>query len=153
MTMVLTLLFTALASGQAPPPATPTVPPADVAPTPPPDYAYAADGRRDPFVTLVNRGLESGTPSAGERSRPPGVAGLLIDEVVIRGFLQSRDEHMAMVSVPGGRTYSIRPGDRLFDGNVRAITPEAVVFMQDVEDPLSLEKQREIRKSLRGEVK
>jgi hypothetical protein len=32
---------------------------------------------------------------------------------------------------------------------VRAVTPEAVVFVQQVNDPLSLIKEREIRKPLR----
>ena len=39
------------------------------------------------------------------------------------------------------------------DGTIRAITNQAVVLMQEVNDPLSLEKQREVRKSLRAEVK
>jgi hypothetical protein len=35
------------------------------------------------------------------------------------------------------------------DGTVRTITPEAVVILQQVRDPLSLDKQREVRKTLR----
>ena len=59
-----------------------------------------------------------------------------------------------MVGAPSGRTYSIRPGDRLMDGNVRTITRgRRSCCMQEVNDPLSLEKQREVRKYLRGEVK
>ena len=58
-----------------------------------------------------------------------------------------------MIAAPSGRTYSIRPGDRLMDGSVRTITAQSVVLMQEVNDPLSLEKQREVRKYLRGEVK
>jgi hypothetical protein len=33
------------------------------------------------------------------------------------------------------------------------VTAQAVILLQDVNDPLSLEKQREVRKYLRGEVK
>jgi hypothetical protein len=43
----------------------------------------------------------------------------------------------------------VRTGDRLLDGTVRAITQSAVVILQQVNDPLSLEKQREVRKVLR----
>jgi hypothetical protein len=143
------------ATGQAPSPApaTPAAVPAprDGAPTPASNYTYELDGRRDPFVSLVNRGSESGTPST--RVRPEGAAGILVDEVVVRGIVQSRGGYVAMIGSPSGRTYSIRPGDRLLDGSVRAITPQAVVLMQEVNDPLSLQKQREVRKFLRAEVK
>jgi hypothetical protein len=44
----------------------------------------------------------------------------------------------------------IRAGDRLMDGTVKAIVQDAVVFSQDVNDPLSLVKQKEIRKNMRS---
>jgi hypothetical protein len=47
------------------------------------------------------------------------------------------------------RTYIVRPGDRLLDGTVQTISPTAMVIMQQVNDPLSMEKQREVRKFLR----
>ena len=71
----------------------------------------------------------------------------------VRGILESRGGFVAMIAAPNGRTYNVRPGDRLLDGSVRTITAQAVVFMQEVSDPLSLEKQREVRKPLRPEVK
>ena len=37
--------------------------------------------------------------------------------------------------------------------NIKAISAGEVILLQDVNDPLSLQKQREVRKSLRGEVK
>ena len=121
-------------------------------PTPPADFAYHPDGRRDPFVSLINRGTGAGagTPAG---SRPEGVAGIGVEEVVVRGILQSRDGWIAMIAAPTGRTYTLKPGDRLLDGSVRAINAQAVILMQEVNDPLSLEKQREVRKFLRGEVK
>ena len=36
------------------------------------------------------------------------------------------------------------------DGTVKSIVADAVVFSQDVNDPLSLVKQKEIRKALRS---
>ena len=47
------------------------------------------------------------------------------------------------------KTYIVRPGDKLFDATVRSISESDVVFLQQVSDPLSLEKQREVRKGLR----
>jgi hypothetical protein len=39
------------------------------------------------------------------------------------------------------------------DGAVKMITAAEVVFTQDVNDPLSLVKQREVRKSIRPEAR
>jgi Tfp pilus assembly protein PilP len=60
---------------------------------------------------------------------------------------------IALVQAPDNRTYTVRTGDKVFDGSVRAITQDAVVFSQDVNDPLSLVKQREVRKSIRPEAR
>ena len=67
-----------IASGQAPAPA-----PASVAPEPqvvspaeqPQGFTYHAEGRRDPFVSLLRRGSDTLTPIG---QRPQGLAGLLI---------------------------------------------------------------------------
>jgi Tfp pilus assembly protein PilP len=126
--------------------------PAEAAPAPPANYAYDASGRRDPFVSLIDRGLET-QATQPKGTRPEGVAGVLVDEVALRGIVQSRGTWVAMIAAPNGRNYTIRSGDRLMDGSVRAINGQAVVLMQEVNDPLSLEKQREVRKQLRGEVK
>jgi Tfp pilus assembly protein PilP len=150
------LLIAAVAPGlAAQKPAKPAAPapvPVPSGPTPPADYKYDPEGRRDPFVSLVNRGVES-RPGVDRASRPEGLPGLLVDEVVVRGILQTPRGFVAMVGAPTGKTYSVRPGDRLMDGSVRTITPQAVVLLQEVNDPLSHEKQREVRKYLRGEVK
>jgi type IV pilus assembly protein PilP len=121
-------------------------------PSPPANYVYSPDGRRDPFVSLVNRGIEKPTKPVA-KERPDGIGGVSVDDVVVRGLVESRGGWLAMVGVPNGKTYSIRPGDRLFDGSVRTITPDAVVLMQDVTDPKSVERQREVRKPLRGDAK
>ena len=121
---------------------------------PPANFTYSPDSRRDPFVDLINRG-ESEPGSASNRTgvRPEGVGGVLVDEVVVRGVLHGRGGWVAMLGAPTGRTYTVRAGDRLMDGSVRAITATSVILVKEVNDPLSLEKQREVRKYLRGEVK
>lgn len=149
VTLLVMLAVPAAAERQAspPPPQTAPAPPPSGPPTPPPNYAYSPDGRRDPFVSLVNRGVTDGRERTG--ARPEGAAGLLVNELVVRGIVQSRDGFVAMISGPDGRSYTVRAGDRLMDGRIRAITPDALVILQEVNDPLSLEKQREVRKFLR----
>jgi Tfp pilus assembly protein PilP len=135
--------------GAAPAAATPGQPPP---PAPPPDYEYRPDNRRDPFLDLTNRGTDS-RASEPRGQRPEGLAGITVDEVVVRGIVQSRGGFMAMIGAPSGRTYTVRAGDRLMDGSIRTITAQSVVLMQEINDPLSLAKQREVRKRLRPEVK
>jgi hypothetical protein len=57
---------------------------------------------------------------------------------------------IAMVQGPDNKTYMLHQGDRLADGAVQAVTAEGLVIMQEVNDPLSLVKQRVVRKPLRS---
>ena len=69
---------------------------------------------------------------------------------MLRGVMQSRNSYVALLSGPDGKTYSARANDRLVDGVIRTVTPQGIVIMQEVNDPLSLVKQREVRKGLRA---
>jgi hypothetical protein len=56
-----------------------------------------------------------------------------------------------MIQGPDSKqTFIIRSGQKLMDGTVKAITADGVVFSQDVDDPLSMVKQKEIRKTVRA---
>jgi hypothetical protein len=132
-----------------PPPAAPGATGAQGQGTSGAGYSYDPAGRRDPFVSLTARGGEL-PPGAG--ARPAGVAGLLVNEITVKGVLKSpKGGFIALVQAPDGRTYIVHAGDKVMDGTVKAITTDAVVFSQDVNDPLSLVKQREVRKSIRPE--
>jgi len=165
VSVALVLALTSVASAQAPAPAASqpapvaapapaapgaTAPPMVSLPTPPPNYAYAVDARRDPFVSLINRGTEGRGATGSPVKKAEGIAGLQTAEIVVRGIVQSRGVWAAMVLGPDKKMYTIRAGDRLLDGVVRAVTAQAVVILQEVNDPLSLDKQREVRKFLRG---
>lgn len=130
----------------APAPAAPQAAPASAAPVADPGYAYRAAGRRDPFVSLAGRAADP--KAAGNRA--PGLPGMLINEISLKGIMKDRAGFVAMLQGTDKKTYVVRPGNRLLDGSVKSITPEAVVFAQDVNDPLSLVKQREVRKTLRA---
>ncbi|MGD9903842.1 MAG: pilus assembly protein PilP [Vicinamibacterales bacterium] len=151
--IVATLAVAVHVAAQAPPAAAsapaqvaPAAPRPDL-PTPPANFTYRSDGRRDPFMNLSRSGTVAVADTGA--SRPTGAAGIGVDELVVRGILQSRGAYVAMVSGPSGQTYTIRSGSRLYDGTVRSITAQAVVIQQQVSDPLSLQKQREVRKLLR----
>jgi Tfp pilus assembly protein PilP len=112
----------------------------------PPGFTYNPEGRRDPFVSLARRGADAG---GGRASRPAGLAGLAVAEVTLRGTVRSREGFVAILQGADQRAYIVRPGDKMFDGTVRAVSQNDVVILQQVNDPLSLEKQREVRKVLR----
>jgi type IV pilus assembly protein PilP len=119
---------------------------------PPPQGAYTYDpsGRRDPFVNLLMGG--AATRPAGA-SRPPGLPGLLIGEVSVKGVLKSKGAFVAILQSSDTKTYLAHSGDKVMDGAVKSITQDAVVFSQEVNDPLSLVKQREVRKTIRPETR
>ena len=120
-------------------------------PAPPPNFEYAPQGRRDPFISLVNRGKDqSAQNGAATAKRAEGVPGMLTGELTVRGIMQTRGAWVAMVAGPDGKVYTVRAGDKLADGVIRQVNAASVVILQEVNDPLSLEKQREVRKFLRG---
>lgn len=110
-----------------------------------PAYSYDPAGRRDPFISLIGRGVE---PSA-QAVRPPGLAGLMISEVVVKGVLRDRTGFLVMLRAPDNKTYTVKVGAKLLDGSVKSISQDKVIFSQDVNDPLSLVKQREVPKPVR----
>jgi hypothetical protein len=125
-------------------------PPAPAAvPAPPPTtdaYSYRPEGRRDPFVSLVGRGSDrkDGQP------RLEGLRGIFASDLILKGILESRGAYLAIVQGPDAkRPYIAHTNDRLADGIIRAITADSLLILQEVNDPLSLTKQREIRKTLR----
>ena len=106
-------------------------------------YRYDPQGRRDPFRSLIGptEQLEPG-------QRPAGVPGFLIDEMKLQGIFKTRAGLTAMVSGPDNKGYTIKVGDRVFDGEVIRITPTSVVFRQEVNDPTRIERYREVVKDL-----
>jgi Tfp pilus assembly protein PilP len=78
-----------------------------------------------------------------------GLAGLGTAEVSLRGTLQSRGDYVGILQGVDSKTYIVRAGDKLADGTIRSISADAMVIQQQVNDPLSLEKQRDVRKMLR----
>ena len=106
-------------------------------------YTYDPAGRRDPFRSLLVRPDDR---ARGER--PPGVAGMSIDDVVVHGIWRVRSGYVAQVRGTDNKSYLIRGGDLLYDGEVTRVGPNEVVFRQNINDPQSVKPFREVTKQL-----
>ena len=106
---------------------------------------YQSSGRRDPFLSPFGGSSESRQTSR----RGDGPAGMALAEISVRGILQSRGTLVAMVQGPDNRTYIVHQGDKLLDGTIKSVIAQGLIVIQEVNDPLSLVKQREVRKLLR----
>jgi Tfp pilus assembly protein PilP len=73
-----------------------------------------------------------------------------VEELTVRGIVSSPSGLVAMVQSPDRKTYLVRQNDKLLDGIVKSVTAEGLVILQEVNDPLSLVKQKEVRKMLHG---
>jgi Tfp pilus assembly protein PilP len=114
----------------------------------PQGFTYHPEGRRDPFVSLLRRGASA--PENGKRAA--GLSGLGTAEVSLRGTLRSNGTFVGILQGVDNKTYIVRAGDKLSDGSIRSITADAMVILQQVNDPLSLAKEQEVRKQLRQTV-
>jgi len=112
----------------------------------PQGFTYNAEGRRDPFVSLTRRGSDD---HSNNGSRAGGLAGMASSEVILKGTLISRGGYVGILQGLDNKSYIVRVGDKLADGAIRSISADAMVILQQVNDPLSLEKEREVRKLLR----
>jgi hypothetical protein len=113
-------------------------------PTLPGGYSYRPQGRRDPFVSL-NRPVAAGD----EFGRPAGIEGFLIQELTLTGIVKLQDEgFVSMFQGPDNKSYFVRLGQRVYDGEVVALDMDSVTFRQEVADPLSTVRTRELVKSL-----
>lgn len=106
---------------------------------------YSSGGRRDPFVSLIKGIQGEGTTARGKKA---GLEAFLIQEVALKGVVKTPDGFVAMLLGTDGKSYFPRVGARLFDGQIVAIDQSSVTFRQEVTDPLSPVRTRDVRKSL-----
>lgn len=108
-------------------------------------YTYEPGNRRDPFKSLLaarNRPRIRGP-------RPDGIPGLLIEETDLTGIFLTPAGPVAQIqSADSDKSYLLRVGDQLYDGDVVEITAQEVMFKQIVDDPTALKPFREVVKRL-----
>jgi hypothetical protein len=95
--------------------------------------------------------MNRGTDARQSARKAEGIAGMSAADITLKGVMLSKGQYLAMVQGPDGkRQYIVHANDRFADGVVKAITADSMLILQEVNDPLSLTKQREIRKTLRA---
>jgi Tfp pilus assembly protein PilP len=155
LAVIALMLVATIAAAQAPAAPAPDASPSPISPdvvksridqevaAAPGSYSYTAQGRRDPFVSLLKPVTES-----GPGKRRAGMEGLLIQEVALKGIVKDAKGYTAMLTGPNGTSYFNKVGQRLFDGVITAIDASTVTFRQEVTDPLSSVRSRDVKKTL-----
>ena len=109
------------------------------------NFVYQADGRRDPFRSLLAvRQREIVAPEL----RPAGLGGFLINEITVAATANYQGRWQAMIVGFDRRAYFIEVGAVLYDGRVVEISGDEVIFEQDVEDLLGARSTRRVSKRL-----
>jgi hypothetical protein len=101
--------------------------------------------RRDPFESLVARQKAAADLS---KSLPPGKAGLQVSTLRLDGIVRAPNGMIAVVTNPQARTYFLREGDKLFDGDVEKISMEGVSFHEEGKDAFGKPVERQVNKKI-----
>jgi len=108
--------------------------------------SYDPAGRRDPFRSLLI-GFEE--PEEGTvKARPPGLPGMMVEEVRLEGIIETPGGILAFVLGRDNLSYIIRPGTKMYDGEVQEILPDRVIFKRQVHDPKQLRPYEEVVREL-----
>lgn len=98
----------------------------------PEGFSYEPRGRRDPFVNPVPKPPPTATKSEVEAAiaRPDGLPGVLVAEARLTGTVISKEPGMTMaiITAPGKKTFFAAKGASLFDGVIKEISKDEVVF-------------------------
>lgn len=171
--IVALLAFAAGSAAAQAPPAQPATPPVEAAPgadeeampmaPPSPDetikgllgedlevpadgYQYSSLGRRDPFVSLLRP--VSATSGGAASQRPKGPTGFLVQELTLRGIVRTTDGFIALVQGPDGKSYPMRVGQRLYDGEITGMDGATMTLNQRYTDEFNRPRVNTVKKSL-----
>ena len=125
----------------------------------PPPKLYEPDKRKDPFLHfappphqtfVVTKKVEDEEVPRG--TPPAGIAGTFIEGAGLEGIVtRSGNRRFAVVRGADNRAYFLHEGDRLFDGYLKTIEKDSVVFVRETlmrsGKTLTLEITKRLRKS------
>src|ERR1700676_2116026 len=106
-----------------------------------PDGKFAANGRRDPFISPV-------VSHAGGSGCNTGKKCLEIGAINLRGVVRAESGYIAVVSNGLNKAYFLRENDPVFNGYVMKITGDSVVFQETLQDRLGKTFTREVTKKI-----
>jgi len=106
-----------------------------------PDSKYAANGRRDPFISPV-------VSHAGGSGCSTGKKCLEIGAINLRGVVRAESGFIAVVSNGLNKAYFLRENDPVFNGYVVKITGDSIVFQETLQDRLGKTFTREVVKKI-----
>lgn len=106
-----------------------------------PNGKYAANGRRDPFISPV-------VSHAGGSGCNTGKKCLEIGAINLRGVVRAESGFIAVVSNGLNKAYFLRENDPVFNGYVMKITGDSVVFQETLQDRLGKSFTREVVKKI-----
>ena len=82
------------------------------------------------------------------KNLPPGKAGLQVSTLRLDGIVKAPNGMIAVVSNPQSRTYFLREGDHLYDGNVDKISMDGVSFHEEGKDAFGKPVERQVSKRI-----
>jgi Tfp pilus assembly protein PilP len=107
----------------------------------PPDTKYAANGRRDPFISPVVSHTSSSSCTSGKKC-------LEIGAINLKGVVHGESGFIAVVSNGLNKAYFLRENDPVFNGYVVKITGDSIVFQETLQDRLGKSFTREVVKKI-----
>lgn len=95
-------------------------------------YTYESKGRRDPFMSLITAAKDK--IQRTKKANP--VENFDVDEIKLIAILWDNREHYAMITLPDGKSYTIRKGITLglYGGKVEDITRNSMLIREQVKD-------------------
>jgi Tfp pilus assembly protein PilP len=97
---------------------------------------------RDPFVSpIVQKVTASVSCSGGKKCLEPS-------QIVLKGIVSSDNGKIAVVVNPSNKAYFLREKDPVLNGYVVRITPDSIVFRENVSDRLGKVSTRDVVKKV-----
>jgi hypothetical protein len=126
----------------APVVAAPTKPEQPVAQSAP--AKLPSPGKRDPFLSP----LSVAAARAPVASCSTGKHCLVVDQIALKGIVQTKEGNIAMVENGAKHSYYLHENDSLFDGSVEKISNDSVTFRQESSDILGRPVSKEVVKKV-----
>jgi hypothetical protein len=95
--------------------------------------SYKSGRRRDPFLNplVTKKGANLDEQEEARGLPPPGIAGTYIAQAALQGIVVRDDARVAIVRGADSRAYFLQEGDRLFDGYLKLVESDSVLFIRE----------------------